>query len=359
MMYDDQGRDDPDFPIFYRKMVMYALLPILLAIISLLFWLIYLKCRKRGYGELKTKFLSTIIVCCYIVHPNICESVFTSFNCIDIEGTYRLSNNVATVCYEGIHMKYLAMVSIPSLFIWVLGIPFYAFLFLYYNRDTLVLMDKKKLTEEEEKKIICVKQRYGFLLGGYKGKYYYWETVIFYRSLFIVLAGVFLSRFSPEVQVLAVFFITIVSLLIQLLFTPFFHPILNMMEAFSLQVCMITLYAGLFFVTGTHYEYMNGLPVTIIFILIVLIPNGIFFLWWGKYKAIEILKEVYEKTKRWPKLFRYIACMTRRQFYYKYMKEQEEVHECDTCKEKREKKESKKDSSSISSISSMPELIVQ
>jgi hypothetical protein len=60
-----------------------------------------------------------------------------------------------------------------------------------------------------------LKTKYGFLFSGYHSKAYFWETVIMYRKISLVMASVFLSTVSPESQVLVVIFIIVINMYLQ------------------------------------------------------------------------------------------------------------------------------------------------
>jgi hypothetical protein len=66
-------------------------------------------------------------------------------------------------------------------------------------------------------------------------------------------------------------------------------------------VAGITLYTGLFYVTGTHYTYMQNDAVAWVFLVLLASPNILFFLFWGTQMKYEIMKMVYKMNK--PTLF--------------------------------------------------------
>ena len=97
------GKDNGSMPVYYEKLVMFGLLPIILAIVDFLFWVVYMgyKNRKerRTYNGLRSNFTSTLVVLLFLVHPNITKAMFLSFNCIDIDGVQRLRMYVESICY--------------------------------------------------------------------------------------------------------------------------------------------------------------------------------------------------------------------------------------------------------------------
>ena len=66
------------------------------------------------------------------------------------------------------------------------------------------------------------------------------------------------------------------------------------------------MYAGMFYVTGSHYTYMNGNGgLNLFFILLIIIPNSAFFLYWLNIMRIEVLKLALLKSKS---MFSIISC---------------------------------------------------
>ena len=77
------------------------------------------------------------------------------------------------------------------------------------------------------------------------------------------------------------------------------------MEHYSLYTATVTMYAGLFYVTGTKYSYVNSPGVTGFFLFLICAPNVLFFLYWMNHMRIEILKIFYFKNAF---LFKIMSC---------------------------------------------------
>ena len=63
--------------------------------------------------------------------------------------------------------------------------------------------------------VINVKQRFGFLYNGYEDETFYWEFVIIYRKIAIIMCSVFLGIMSVQIQALTVLIILFISLHLQ------------------------------------------------------------------------------------------------------------------------------------------------
>ena len=74
--------------------------------------------------------------------------------------------------------------------------------------------------------------------------------------------------------------IIVICLLLQINYRPYYTDILNQMEVYSLQVSAITLYAGMYYVTGEHYSYMDNNGLAWFFLVFIVTPNAVFILYW-------------------------------------------------------------------------------
>lgn len=92
---------------------------------------------------------------------------------MDIDGEERLKFDLEVLCYEGSHNFWSKYVALPGMFVWVFGIPMFALLLLIREKDRI---DKLE-----------VRQRLGFLFRGYKVRYYFWEIVIMFRKISLIV----------------------------------------------------------------------------------------------------------------------------------------------------------------------------
>lgn len=80
---DDTSSDDGDgnlIRLYYQKMMMYALLPIILALGSFCFWSIYFCNKTRSQRTKRTsRIMATLIIVFFLVHPSIVEYMFSNF----------------------------------------------------------------------------------------------------------------------------------------------------------------------------------------------------------------------------------------------------------------------------------------
>jgi len=127
--------------------------------------------------------------------------MFSSFACMDIDGSYFLYEDLSIECFDETHNFYASTCALPGMLIWGIASPMLALV--------LLLREKKFLDE------IPVKMKYGFLYIGYRKKRFIWEFVILYRKIAIVFVSVFLAAFNVPVQALTAMFILIIAFYLQ------------------------------------------------------------------------------------------------------------------------------------------------
>ncbi len=66
------------------------------------------------------------------------------------------------------------------------------------------------------------------------------------------------------------------------------------------------MYSGMFYITGTHYSYMDDEALKWFFFMLIVIPNALFILFWLYHMRIELLKLVHARNN--PALFRIVSC---------------------------------------------------
>ena len=117
---------------------------------------------------------------------------------------------------------------------------------------------------------------------------------------------------------------------LQIHMNPFTTPTLNKMESYSLQVAAVTVYTGMYYVTGRSYDYMKINGVSWFFLICIVLPNFVFLVYWVLCMRIEVLKAVYkifQDKNLNPVLFKVIAFMSAEDFYEKYIRKEREFEE--------------------------------
>ena len=118
------------------------------------------------------------------------SKLFTFFkltSCYNVDGEYRIYTYLKVLCYTSSYDLFANGVALPGIIVWGLGIPFFALALLSQVRHKL--------------KNIEVKEKFGFLYRGYKNEFYYWESVIMYRKIILIIVQVFISKYGVISQV--------------------------------------------------------------------------------------------------------------------------------------------------------------
>ncbi|CAG9321940.1 unnamed protein product [Blepharisma stoltei] len=281
--YDLKG----DNEVYYQKLFIMAVIPFGIPIIAGCVW-ISISLLKRSFNLFKDNMATTSIISIFLMHPSLLKAYFSSFDCKELDyGKYWLADDLDLRCWNSQHIFYVTAVSVPAILLWGIGVPTLCLFLLWKN--------KKILTN------INVRIKYGFLFNGYKTRSYYWEFVIIYRKILIICCSVFLGTISVNIQALTALFVLLACLYMQLKIRPYNGDILNKLEAISITVSAITIYCGMYYLTGT-LDYFTEL---LFFILIV--SANVYFVGYWILKAghawihliiekIPILKKKFHKS---------------------------------------------------------------
>jgi len=95
-------------------------------------------------------------------------------------------------------------------------------------------------------------------------------------------------------------------------------------------VAAVTIYTGMFYVTGKHYTYMKIDVVSWFFLICIVLPNFVFIVYWAFSMRIEVLKAVYKICKEKNlnlMIFKILAFTSAENFYDKYIRKEEEFEQ--------------------------------
>jgi hypothetical protein len=129
----DNGHDM--YPL-YVKVIICSILPVFLALASVIFWGIVNTLFKV---DMKRSMAITIIVLLFVSLPPITSVTFTLLNCTNAfdDGSHYLSMDVDITCWQGEHGRIAAQVAVPIIVMWIIGLPCLAFLVLFRKRNQL------------------------------------------------------------------------------------------------------------------------------------------------------------------------------------------------------------------------------
>ncbi|CDW85156.1 UNKNOWN [Stylonychia lemnae] len=299
---ENASNESQESRLFFQKLIIIGFLPFLLTFICILVWLILKKLSSKRI-HITDRIISSLVILLFLAHPSLVQYSFSNFICRDIDGESRIQDDLEILCWNTQHKFYSYYVAIPSIIVWGLGIPFFALIIL------------ERINKQLDK--IQIRQKYGFLYRGYKIDYYYWEIVIMYRKILIILIAVFVSNFGVIAQSLFMLFVLLGFLMVNLQKEPFQIKELNDLESLSLITSMITIYCGLFFILNKPLQWIEQNPddsrgaISLdnnsqrSLLAFILLSNIVFLLFW----LLKMYSEIRSKLRSKLTKFYLIVCL--------------------------------------------------
>lgn len=263
---------------FFIKQVAVALLPVVLLIVNALvwgsLWGVY-RLTKRQEPVFEKCVCSTIVSVSYF-HPFITRTALSAFQCVTIlPGEQWVRTEMAFRCWDQRHSIFALAVSLPTIVLWGAGIPALAL---------LLIVRYRKLLKNQN-----VKTMAGFLCGHYKSTLFFWEIVVIYRKVGIIVIATFMASLSASTQTLALVLLLITSSVFQFKCVPFKRTALNRAELQGLIVILATTYSGIMFSFGS----LENTAESILFVFVLLL-NSVYLLYLAKllltHQFIKLLR---------------------------------------------------------------------
>lgn len=248
--------------------------------------------------SLFTRFMSGVIVVAFLIHLTLTSAGFGLLTCRDIEPSADLSAglpagdlssdvyssaSVPDTCPSGFESRRLVLdldvcchntealtfmygLGMPSIFLFALGIPGFAGLYMYFVRQRLDDAD--------------VVATLGFFMSGFKRETFYWEVMIMLRKLAIVAITVVVEPWGVQVQTYSALAVLFASSLIHALYKPYKLTELNNLELVALCGEFITFVAGLFINDDNSGNLAKVVATMILFIANVMVFAAVIWLAW-------------------------------------------------------------------------------
>lgn len=205
----------------FFKAFLSALLPLFSIILSFWIWSIIYLLFKKWIKDLKRNILVTNIVILFILHPNITRTFVTVFQWIEVEeNDYRVTIALNMKWFSAEHMLWLSVLVLPCILIWSIGIPLWAFIILYKNKDNL---------EQPQ-----IQSYYLMIYQGLKPNRFYWEFWNTGRKIIILWVNIFLSTQSINYRLLTIITLLTIFYRIQLTLEPYKEKVNNKLEQLEL-----------------------------------------------------------------------------------------------------------------------------
>ena len=209
----------------------------------------------------------------------------------------------------------------PSIVVWGLGIPFFAFVLMFRERKNLMQIE--------------VKEKFGFLYNGYQSDLFFWEIVIMYRKIAMIFIAVFIQPQGVITQAMIVFLIMVLFLIANLKKKPYVSMALNDLETLSLITSAVSIYCGIFFITDIPDKDFKKIPESVkgvinlsettrtVFFLIIMFSNAGFFGYWV-YKMLQEVKNTL--IKKFEKIY-LLLCLCNDRVKLDRMKNKQKIDE--------------------------------
>ena len=193
--------------------------------------------------DVKNNIKVSIVAIALFVYPAVSWQGFQLFNCRLFGADRFLHLDPGSECFTLAYWKLHGPLGVLFVLMWIIGTPLYIFRKLYQKRA-----------------IFPPEQTQSFLLG-YKqaGICYYWELVVMARKLLLTMIAVFGGE-NLNLKLSLAMLVCIISLGLQLSYTPFVHSSLNRLENASLITSFAIIYVGNSFAFHFTFLLVVSLP---------------------------------------------------------------------------------------------------
>ena len=279
----------PSTEIF--KVFLTIFLPIALILIFVFIWVLLYLISSKKFGDLRRNVIISIICTMFLLHPNITKQALSLFECIDVgNNDLRVRMHMDFKWYSSDHMKWIGIVGMPCLIIWVITVPVVAFIILFKNRDHL----------DDEK----IKRYYLILYQGLTKKVFYWEFINTIRKVLLIALNSILSILSVIYRILICIILLITVERLQQKLKPYSQKDNNEIEIKAIIAGTIVLFWGLIFEEGAKYNYprFNTMAFGVI-----IVYNTHFIMNWT-YLFLDSLNFKNENLRTFLKIYSYLVC---------------------------------------------------
>lgn len=319
----------PAAEAFYLKQTLYAFLPIIIMFICFTVWtMIWITCGKCGGAKqikhgghhhknrrfttanVKDYAILSVVLVLFLAYPTQVRLALSMVKCVPIGDKSYLMADLEETCFEGTHAKHTLLLFVPQLLLYVIGLPFAALMIILRNNHHI----QHDQTEDSPRAAMSFRMRYGLLYMGYAKNRAWWEVVVAFRKVLIVMISSFGSLSGGvELQAYVAILLVFASIMVHLVGKPFTagkevasspaQLVLHNLECVALCVCWCTFWGGLVFFLGTKNR--TALPPVMLEIMsvVLIVANVIFLLYslyvfYKAYMQDQHIIKVRRETKR-------------------------------------------------------------
>ena len=272
-LYENETQEDS----FTGQLILMSVIQPVLVGLSCCIWLLICLLKKTT-DYLKHEMVASAIVVVFFTYPSVVRVMMQLWTCEEMEPGEWWVVGQPIRCWTNSHSKYALGLALPCVLVWGCSLPLAVAVTIYRQRNSLE----------------TVQREFGFLVGCYEPKMFYWELIITLRKMLIIAVTVAFSSVSTAFQALTSLLVLSVSILVHRSMKPFTDPTFNSLELQGLLVTVITLYAGLLYSTST----LNNVAQSIL--SAVIISANLYFtvLCWKQATILAIVKVAMRLTRR-------------------------------------------------------------
>jgi len=121
---------------FYYKQIFYTFLIPIVVVLCVIVWSI-LGCVCKKMKHHKDYMVLSIVMLLFLLYPKLVKLTLSMLRCPKIGDRSFLMVSLEEPCFEGKHLQYTMMLTIPQIFLYVIGLPVTATIHLLRNKDNL------------------------------------------------------------------------------------------------------------------------------------------------------------------------------------------------------------------------------
>lgn len=182
--------------------------------------MVYFVCWLFKMKQIKLKLLLTTTVIFYLAYPQIVKNTFALLRCTnEIDGVSYLVLNTNIICFGSSHNKLVVFLGLPILVLWIFGIPAIILYTLYKKRKNLDHIDNLRT--------------FGFWYLGIRRKCYYWESLLEYKKLLIIIITVDIVGMGQSYQAFLILLILYLYFILSSNLKPYKVSYINRVSYYS------------------------------------------------------------------------------------------------------------------------------
>jgi hypothetical protein len=274
---------------FYYKQIFYTFtLPIIVFVCVVVWSMLGCMCKKIKHH--KDYMILSIVMLLFLLYPTLVKLSLSMLRCPKIGDQLYLMASLEEPCFEGKHLQYVLMLTIPQIVLYVIGLPVAGTIHLLRNKNNL---SKRQFYT-----------RYGLLYLGYREERAWWELVVAFRKVAVVSVGTFGTLLGVgDIQAHLALLVVFCSIAAHLLGKPFDMSrantrLLHNLELAALCICWLTFWGGLLFLLGHEKEGSVNDDVQIFMTVCLVIANALFLIGSFLLFAREYMKDRKAKLIR-------------------------------------------------------------